>query len=346
MGINRLSRADMPRPKTPVGDPAREAIDSLRGYVYQIYQAAVAWTEIDADESLYLEVAEDFAVAAENALNAVQVKETASSVTINSDDIVASIDSFVELREKNPSLNVSLRHLTTSKIGKEKQPEHRLGDTPTLISWRNLAKAGDLSDIRTILDNSKLSDKTKRHIRGIDDTQFREQFLKKIHFDCGAIDSQFLPRQLNARVSGLLIERGGVHSQAENCTATILLSLLKLSTKKDRNKRFVERNGLEELLEAATQVTLNRAQFDTQNRLVERALSAAISSGADLPTTQVTKPSPVYEVPLPKALASREEDIGKLLQSLERFGNCWISGAAGIGKTVAARVLAYESKGE
>ena len=88
----------MPPVQTPIGDTAREAIDSLRGYVYQVYQSALAWTELNDDEFLFLEVAEDYAVAAKDALQAVQVKETAGRVTINSDDIVASIDSFVELR--------------------------------------------------------------------------------------------------------------------------------------------------------------------------------------------------------------------------------------------------------
>ena len=95
--------------KTPVGDQSREAIDSLRGYVCQIYQSALAWTELEEDGFLFLEVAEDFSVIAADALNAVQVKETAGRVTINSDGIVASIDSFVKLRQKIPNLDVSLR---------------------------------------------------------------------------------------------------------------------------------------------------------------------------------------------------------------------------------------------
>jgi len=37
----------------PRGNETREAIDSLRGYVYQIYQTAVAWTELDATEFLF-----------------------------------------------------------------------------------------------------------------------------------------------------------------------------------------------------------------------------------------------------------------------------------------------------
>lgn len=54
----------MPSKKTPQGNPSREAIASLRGYVYQIYQSALAWTELKDDEILYLEVAEDFAIVA------------------------------------------------------------------------------------------------------------------------------------------------------------------------------------------------------------------------------------------------------------------------------------------
>jgi len=332
--------------KTPAGDTSREAIDSLRGYVYQIYQSALAWTEIEEDGFLFLEVAEDFAVVAENALKAVQVKETAGRVTINSEDIITSIDSFVELRDKNPNLNVSLRHLTTSTIGKEKKAEHRIGDSPTLITWRKLAKTGDLSDLRKILENSRLSKKTKDFIRGLNDTELREKFLKKIHFDCGALGSRFLARQLNSRVSNLVIERGGVHSQAANCTANLLLSLLQLSTNKNRDERVVDRNELEEHLEAATQVVLNRAQFEAQNRLMGKALSAAVPSGADLSNTRIAKPRPVSEVPLPRALAERRNEIDELSRSLERSSICWISGAAGMGKTVAARVAALRAGGD
>ena len=331
---------------TPSGDPAREAIDSLRGYVYQIYQSALAWTDIKGDEFLFLEVAEDFAIAATNALEAVQVKETIGRVTINSDDIVTSIDSFVELQEKNPTLNVSLRHLTTSKIGREKSPKHRIGEMSTLVAWRNLAKTGELSDLRRILSNSKLSTKSKQFIADLNDADLREKFLKRIHFDCGAPDSRFLLRQLNSRISELVIERGGVHSQAASCTTRILLTLLKLSTSKNRDERFVDRSGLEEHLEAATQITLNRNHFEAQNRLITKALSASVSSGTDLSDPRSVKPSPVSEVPLPKALANRDESVAQLQQSLERASICWITGAAGMGKTVAARVLAHNNEGD
>lgn len=114
-------------------------------------------------------------------------------------------------------MDVSLRHLTTSTIGKEQKSAFRVKDVPTLTAWRSLAKTGDLSEFRTALGNSKLSKATKDFVSNFDDPELRDQFLKKIPFDCGAPDSRFLAKQLNSRVSKLVVERGGVHSQAADC---------------------------------------------------------------------------------------------------------------------------------
>ena len=69
------------------------------------------------------------------------------------------------------------------------------------------------------------------------------------------LNHSLLARQINSRISELLIDRDGVHSQTQNCVANILLTLLKLSTNSNRDERHVDRCGLEEHLEAATQVT-------------------------------------------------------------------------------------------
>ena len=309
--------------------------------MYQLYQSALAWTELKHDEFLYLEVAEDYSIVAKGALQAFQVKKTTGRVTINSDDIIATIDSFVELQEKNPGLKVALRHLTTSTIAKEKKLEHRVGKVAALIAWRNLAKAGDLSSLRRVLGKSKLSKKSKDFIESLNDEDLREKFLKRIHFDCGEPESSFLERMFNSRISSLLLDRGGVHSQARHCAANILLALLRLSTNPDRDKRCVDRSSLEEHLEEASQVVLNRAAYENQNRLVNKALSASVSPIADLSNARLVRLSSVSETPLPKTLASREGHISNFRQILESAGICWIAGAAGIGKTVSARVLAH-----
>ena len=46
----------------PEGEKARQAVDSMRGYAYQVLAAAVAWTDLKNPGRLFLEVAEDYAV--------------------------------------------------------------------------------------------------------------------------------------------------------------------------------------------------------------------------------------------------------------------------------------------
>jgi hypothetical protein len=75
----------------PQGDVARQAVDSLRGYVYQVTAAALTWLDLDDYGRLFLEVAEDYAVVAKSSIDAVQVKDTAASgtVTLNMNSVTA-----------------------------------------------------------------------------------------------------------------------------------------------------------------------------------------------------------------------------------------------------------------
>ena len=104
-----------------------QAVDSLRGYAYQALEAALAWLDINEKDRLFLEVAEDYAIVAEQALQAVQVKDTerSGSVTLNSPSIHKAVAAFVDLVERNPDIQVSLRFFTTSKIGIEQAIDDR-----------------------------------------------------------------------------------------------------------------------------------------------------------------------------------------------------------------------------
>ena len=76
MNENDLFNAGPSPGDIPEGDPARQAIHSLRGYVYQALATALAWVDIGEHDRLFLEVAEDYAIIAQQALSlkAVQIK--------------------------------------------------------------------------------------------------------------------------------------------------------------------------------------------------------------------------------------------------------------------------------
>jgi hypothetical protein len=48
--------------QVPSNQIKRQAVDSLRGYAYQLYQTLNEWITLQEDEVLLLEVAEDFAI--------------------------------------------------------------------------------------------------------------------------------------------------------------------------------------------------------------------------------------------------------------------------------------------
>ena len=63
-------------------DRKRQAHNSLRGYLYQIWHSVNAWLHLTEDEILYLEGAEDFDKVSDNTATAVQVKDTQRPITL------------------------------------------------------------------------------------------------------------------------------------------------------------------------------------------------------------------------------------------------------------------------
>jgi hypothetical protein len=112
----------------PLGDSARQAIASLRGYAYQLFASALAWLDLRDDQDLYLEVAEDYATVASDAVHAVQVVDTkeSGSITLQSAEVHAALDAFVDLVERNPGRPISFRFLPTSEIGRERSKADRV----------------------------------------------------------------------------------------------------------------------------------------------------------------------------------------------------------------------------
>lgn len=326
----------------PKGNEARQAVDALGGYVYQIYQSALAWIELKPDEFLFLEVAEDYVVAANAALTGVQVKKTRHNVTINSDDIIASINSFVELRQENPELLVRFRHLTTSKIVKEQSSKHRIGNTPTLKMWKNLAKTGDVTRLRNILNESKLSEQTKNFIAELSDTEFREEFLKRIQFDCGAQNSKFLKRTLLSGLLKLLLERKGKYSQVDNCFNKIFIFLLiKATQKKDR---YVDKIMLEKIICEVTEISVNLSQFEEQSQLINKFLSNTAQQTTYLVPKHLIEPNRNNEMPLADAIASRSLQIDNIVSSLTQHDYVVIGIDRNIKQLATLAVLDKEGK--
>ena len=319
---------------------------ALSGYVYQIYQSALAWLGATPDDQIWLEVSEDYLKVAKNALEAVQVKETSECITINSKGVLAAIDSYVSLHLDNPKFNLSLRFLSTSTIGRERKIEDRLNGQAVLEEWRRLATSGNLTEFRALLSRKNLNERTKKFIQDHDDDTLRVSLLCKIHFDSGSPDSTKLRRLLIGRLSEALILRRGVHSQAETCLAKMVQKLLEVATNPHRYDRFVDKVALEDILEKATQVVQSRAQFETREQLLQGMLPKAFSTDSRFSDTTELIPRPAKDAQIPRAIAARHNLMDHVALSVRKYGVCWIHGGAGMGKTIAARANAKALGGD
>jgi len=134
---------------------SRQAVDCVRGYAFQLYVTAQAWIRLSRNEQLLVEVADDYAVAADQALRTVQVKhDNSKSATLRSPGVVATLNNLWDLQQANSELVVHATYLTTTQIGRE-QGLWFPSQKPGLVHWANAATTlCDLSALREALNPS------------------------------------------------------------------------------------------------------------------------------------------------------------------------------------------------
>ena len=186
----------------PNSQICRQAIPALRGYMYQVYRSLEAWLSLNNTHSLLLEVAEDFAVLANQALKATQVKDTASSgsVTLRTEAIKAAINFFWQFQAANPSKEVRLVFLTTSSIGREQGVKFPEGE-PGLGYWRVASRHGaDVRILSSFLASLKISEDLEQFLRTATDSEIQDRLLRRIQWECGAAALDQVDKQVRDRL--------------------------------------------------------------------------------------------------------------------------------------------------
>ena len=330
----------------PEGDTARQALDSLRGYAYQVLAATLAWLDIDEDSRLFLEVAEDYATVAKRALEAVQVKDTEVSrtVTLNSEVIRNAVASFVDLVVRNPDFQVEFRFFATSEIGREQAIADRPAGMAGLEYWRKVAGGADPEPLRTILESDKFPASVRDYSRARNNTDLRHDLIKRIRWDCGKPNFSTLRQELESRLVVVARDRFDLPSpEARRLADPMAFQVLKKSISKNPQDRVLTRADLYSAIDAATQISVSRRSLDVlvksatrMARLLtgESALGKPISisdtewliDGTTLPVTGGTIPRLAVD--------------STVTQTLNNFGVAVLVGSSGLGKSTISRAAA------
>ena len=238
-----------------VGEVAGQAVLSLRGYAYQLYESALAWVSLGQNECLFLEVAEDYAVATASALKAVQVKNSQASITLISPDVIASIKAFIALRKNNPAKVVSVKHLTTAKIGLEREVPHSICGRAGLEYWTAVQKGSDVEPLRKRLLELDLCSEAMEFLASSTGPQITEEFICRLHWLVGASSLDDLRSELADRVVKFGEEKGASSDACDAMVDPMVAKMLEMASLRGRRK-----------LDRADFLRL----FDKYNRVINR----------------------------------------------------------------------------
>ena len=284
---------------TPLfADPARQAVDAIRGYHAQLVRSVWQWINLDDDEVLFLEGAEDFdKLSAGGFAETTQARERKGKVSLGSREVSQSIIHFWGHQSANPGKLVSFRYLTTAARGTEQASP--FGSEGGLDHWERCAESDrDLVKLRTFvagkIDTLRRTDAgtaddsrakaVRRHNQTIDelheflldasDEDVRTRLLSRISWDTAAPDYVAIEALISDKLVLALTHHGLLPSEAKRVQSQLMGRASEATLSPE--ERWLTPVDYLEVLEDAATVRVSRGRL--------RELEAAFSGGASLPT--------------------------------------------------------------
>lgn len=329
-------------------DKSREAVDSIRGYVYQIYQSLLAWISLKDNEILFLERGEDFDIEAGHHILATQVKDTIKSgtVTLKKTSCIEALNHFWGFKIDNPTKKVSFRFLTTSDPGKEQGasfPDFQKG----LIYWEQAAQDEtiQLSPLREYLKTLSLSEPLAKFLESSTDERFRSELLQPFKWDTGSRQGDAL-RKL---IKNQLVIHGDDHRLSPFYSEKafgFLLDKLIVTISSD-SPRDLSRVDFLRAFEDATMELVSKQEADLLKSGAPLSfLPNQASDYANVLPTPYSRPVLTQAVPLVSGASRRSSLVGRLCEIVKKQKVLFLNGSTGSGKTSIASLVSSKMGGE
>lgn len=329
------------------GDEKRQAVDSLRGYFYQLYQSINAWLDLENDELLYLEGAEDFDIVSASEAKAVQVKHSGKIITLRSKDAKSAISNFWDLKNKNPNTRIIYHLLTTSTPGVEKG--NPFGEGISGIDYWNICKK-DLESVGILKEFlsqfEELPKKLINFLKSADNLSIQNDLIQPIVWD---VESQQIT-QIQKTIEGKLILLGENFGIPPTEAVAALDNLLDEVIEKilSKQNRVLNKVSLLHVFEESTMISVSsrsiRPLIDKMSLPPDSMLDQLLVAKSP---ALVIASSNVTQMPLPKKnLAPREELVRRLIDYIGRSKFIILTGSSGVGKSTTAKFIAQTMTNE
>ena len=329
------------------GDMSRQAVPSLRGYAYQIWQSVYRWVTLGKDDILYLEGAEDLDVLSPEKAETIQVKDTKKSITLRSRDVLEAIKHFWELQERNPNVTIFFRFLTTAERVREQGSP--FGNIGGLDYWDSCKRQGvDLRPLRMLLQSQEsLPETLHEFITSSDDATLRSRLITRLDWDTGSKPKEYIESLVNKEVAYYGQQ---YHQLLPSESVKVVSHLLKhvWDTVCRENNRRLEYFDFMELFENVTTERVDRQEL-RRLRQLNTSVSTGILEALLASGTLGVGPFPSIQgmdlqtsaPPLPDRVARRESLVASLSQQVKTSGLLVFKGSTGMGKSTLAALITY-----
>lgn len=318
-----------------VNDPAREAVDSMRGYSYQILCSIDAWLDLSDGQILFLEGAEDLDRIDQNGAAVEQVKETKRSgnITLKSGNAIAAISNYWTHLERNPGTAIQFRYLTTSGVGRERGDGIKLS-SPGIEAWEAIrqfpASNAALADAEALREfysgRTDLPKAMSVWLKSATAAQFVSRIILPFSWITGRPDGRGLRRQIEAKLVELGETRGIGASDSVRALGGLHLEAWTNVT--DSERLPLRRGDLLRIFDDAGVTAVPTTQL--------LDLMRQLSGGGDNGTRIVSAPRAVAAVPRSLSRRFPRLDLeAAIAQALVR-GPVQLHGSTGMGKTSLA----------
>ena len=328
-------------------DPKRQANDSLRGYLYQILHSVDAWLDLDDNEILYLEGAEDFDKISDDTATAVQVKDTRHPITLRSQEVNDAINNYWELRTNNPNLKVKFRFLTRSQVGAEQGAPFGESQQGLRLWGRCSGDEATITKISEFLQaEAKISQEVADFLKKAEPQQIYEQLIEPIAWETESKPASFVEKSISDKLILHGHQCGIWSSDAKKVFDPLLTEAWRVATQKE-NRELTKVRFVEIFYAQMTQTISNQQWRQYQQMLAATTDSVGAGFIGGSSDIAIQSQSPIQNMMplLYRDIVQRTDLLASIQTTLQSEGIAVLQGGSGRGKTTLANLTAKAING-
>ncbi len=318
-------------------DPSRQAVATIRGYIYQFWWSVDAWLQLqNADDMIYLEGAEDLDRVTADGATTEQIKHEAASISLNNRRAHKALENFWTVSEKEVSRRIAFHYISTAPAASEQ--DGVFGDVSGVDAWRiaqtSIAMASVIRDYLA----QKLAPESKLRAFLIsaspEEVQFR--LLRRFQWFLGQPGVKEVLQSVEDRLTVRLSQK---HIHLSYTSRVMDRLYAYVSGAIIRPESIKRRLNLADLLREIDTATTDHIAVPAAQH---HQFVAAMQSGAFDPGEALLRHMRLPLPAVPSPLLPRPQTVAEVRSLMEQRKTVMLTGSVFKGKTTTAQLVANE----